>query len=147
MIVSAAGPSLDDLFLKRLKSIDKRLGMKWSDGPERWLMVYDKGDYDYVNMFLIETEDHQYRHPDQRDLVRIHVADLAAKSAKKRLRESAEYMAGKRLKDHQTAKENIRLMTVDSKIQLMQKFAQTAGYSKGNSAFRRIKAKARGEIY
>ena len=147
MIVTAGGPSLDDLFVKRLKRIDERLDMQWSAEPERWLMVYDKGSKDFVNMFLIETEDHQYRHPDNRDLVRIRVADLATKSAEKRFKESAEYMAEARIKDREDAKENIRLMTLDGKIQLMQKFAQAAGYSKGNSAFRRIKAKARGEIY
>lgn len=147
MIVTAGGPALDDLFVKRLKRIDKRLDMHWSAEPERWLMVYDKGDKNFVNMFLIETEDHQYRHPDKRDLVRIRVADLATKSAEKRLKESAEYMAETRLKDRQNAKEDIRHMTLDNKIQLMQAFSKAAGYSKGNSAFRRIKAKVRGEIY
>lgn len=147
MIVTAGGPSLDDLFVKRLKRIDKRLDMHWSEGPERWLMVYDKGNKNFVNMFLIETEDRQYRHPNNRDLVRIRVADLATKSAEQRLKESAEYMADVRLKDRKDGKENIRLRTLDSKIQLMQAFAKAAGHSKGNSAFRRITAKARGEIY
>jgi len=147
MIVSATGPSLDDLFLSRLKRIDKRLDMQWSKVPERWLMVYDKGNGNFVNMFLIETETGQYRHPDNRDLVTIRTADLATKSVEKRLKESAEYMAEARLKDRRNSKENIRLMTIDSKIQLMQAFSKAAGYSKGNSAFRRITAKARGEIY
>lgn len=147
MIVDATGPSLDDLFLKRLKRIDKRLGMQWSREPERWLMVYDKGNGNFVNMFLIETEDGQYRHPDQRDLVTIRVADLAVKSIDQRLKESAEYMADVRLKDRKNAKDNIRYATLDNKIQLMQAFSKAAGYSKGNSAFRRIQAKARGEIY
>ena len=147
MIVVAGGPALDDLFIKRLKRIDKRLDMHWSREPERWLMVYDKGGKNFVNMFLIETEDGQYRHPDSRDLVRIRVADLATKSAEKRLKESAEYMVEARLKDRSDAKDNIRHMTLDNKIQLMQTFAKAAGYSKGNSAFRRIQAKARGEIY
>ena len=147
MIVTAGGPSLDDLFVSRLKRIDKRLDMQWSKKPERWLMVYDKGCGNFVSMFLIETEDYQYRHPDKRDLVRIRVADLATKSVKLRLQESAEYMADTRLKDRADARENIRHMTLDNKIQLMQAFSKAAGYSKGNSAFRRIEAKARGEIY
>jgi len=147
MIVDAAGPSLDDLFMSRLKRIDKRLDMHWSKIPERWLMVYDKGDHDYVNMFLIETDDHEYRHPDNRDLVTIRTADLATKSVEKRLKESAEYMADVRLRDRKNAKDNIRHATLDNKIQLMQAFSKAAGYSKGNSAFRRIAAKARGEIY
>ena len=147
MIVTAGGPALDDLFIKRLKRIDKRLDMHWSRGPERWLMVYDKGNGNFVNMFLIETETYQYRHPDKRDLVRIRVADLATKSAERRLKESHEYMTEARIKDRKDATENIRLMTLDSKVQLMQAFSKAAGYSKGNSAFRRITAKARGEIY
>ena len=147
MIVTGGGPALDDLFLKRLKRIDKRLDIHWSDLPERWLMVYDKGGNNFVNMFLIETEDGQYRNPDKRDLVRIRVADLATKSVEQRLRESAEYMAEVRLKDRKDAKDNIRYATLDNKIQLMQAFSKAAGYSKGNSAFRRIQAKARGEIY
>jgi len=147
MIVTAGGPALDDLFVKRLKQIDKRLDMHWSREPERWLMVYDKGNGNFVNMFLIETETGQYRHPDQQDLVRIRVADLATKSAEKRLKESEDYMIEARLKDRKDGKENIRLMTLDSKVQLMQAFSKAAGYSKGNSAFRRIEVKARGEIY
>lgn len=147
MIVSAAGPALDDIFLKRLKRIDKRLGMVWQEGPERWVMVYDKGDNDLVNMFLIDTEDHQYRHPDQRDLIRIRAADLVAKDAVARYREAAEYMVNTRKKDRETAKDNIRNMTKDDRIQLMQAFAKLAGSGKGNSAFRRIQAKARGQIY
>lgn len=147
MIVDATGPALEDLFIFRLKRIDKRLDMQWSRKPERWLMVYDKGNSNFVNMFLIETEDGQYRHPDNRDLVTIRVADLATKSAELRLKESAEYMADIRLKQRKDTKDNIRYMTLDNKIQLMQTFAKAAGHSKGNSAFRRIKAKARGEIY
>lgn len=147
MIVSSAGPALDDLFLKRLKRIDNRLGMVWQEGPERWVMVYDKSKNNLVNMFLIETEDHQYRHPDQRDLVRIRAADLVAKDAVARYRESAQYMVDARVKDRENAKENIRNMTKDDRIQLMQAFAKLAGSGKGNSAFRRIQAQARGEIY
>lgn len=147
MIVTAGGPCLDDLFVKRLKRIDKRLDVHWAKEPERWLMVYDKGNQNFVNMFLIETEDKQYRHPDRRDLVAIRAADLAVKGIEQRLRESAEYMADTRLKNRKDAKDNIRYMTLDNKIQLMQAFSKAAGYSKGNSAFRRIQAKARGEIY
>ena len=147
MIVSGGGPTLDDLFLKRLKRIDKRLDMVWQAGPERWVMVYDKGKQDFVNMFLIETEDHQYRHPDRRDLVRIRAADLVAKDAVVRYREAAEYMVKTRQKDRQDARDNIRNMTKDDRIQLMQAFAKLAGSGKGNSAFRRIQAKARGQIY
>ncbi|MFH1624470.1 MAG: hypothetical protein ABID54_04855 [Pseudomonadota bacterium] len=147
MIMSAAGPALDDLFLRRLKRIDNRLDMLWSKGPERWLMVYDKGNNNLVNMFLIETEDHQYRHPDHRDLVRIKAADLVAKDAVARYREAAQYMVDVRQADRKRAKDNIRNMTVDDRIQLMQAFSKLAGSGKGNSAFRRIQAKARGQIY
>lgn len=147
MIYSATGPALDDLFLRRLKRIDKRLDMYWSEAPERWVMAYEKPDKTLVNMFIIETEDHEYRHPDKRDLVRIKAADLVAKDAVTRQREAAQYMIDTREKDRKRAKDNIRDMTRDDRVQLMQAFARLSGSGKGNSAFRRVQARARGHVY
>lgn len=147
MIVSSTGPALDNAFYKRLKRIDKRLDVRWNRNVERWLIVYVRPNGQDAAMFLVETEANQYRHPDRRDLVRLKAADMATKRVQDMLRESAEYMYSYREKQISQARENIRLMTVDDKIQLMQKFSKLAGSGKGNSAFRRIQARARGIVY
>ena len=96
---------------------------------------------------VVEDEKGKFRHPDLRDIDVIMESDINKKEPKDRIKEAAQYMVDEREKDRKKAKAMIKERTIDDKVQLMNAFAKVAGIGKGNSAFRRVKAKARGEVY
>jgi len=55
-------------------------------------------------------------------------------------------MIDEREKSRKQAKDMIRERTIDDKIQLINVFSKEAGF-KGNSAFRRVREKAKGKVY
>ena len=57
------------------------------------------------------------------------------------------YMEKVRKKQRALGRDNIRGMTKDDKIQLMQSFGKLMGAGKCNSAFRRITPKPQGDVF
>ena len=130
-------PEPDRSFLRDLKSLDKRLSVKFNDS--HFVVCYDRGHGEPVNILRIKGEDNGFRQPDKRDLAIIKGGDLAeGPKMELRLREAAYKAELIRRRDKQKAHENIRDLTKDSKNQLAKAFIQATNQSKGNAAFRRI---------
>ena len=129
-------PNCDRSFLKDLKSLDKRLSVFFNGA--HFVVRYDRGYGEPVNIFRVKGRDDGFRQPDRRDLEVIKGGDLETEKMETRLKRSA--YAAERLRQEQIrkAKENIRDMTRDDKIFLSQKFGQITNQSKSNAAFRRI---------
>ena len=130
-------PSVERGFLKDLKSLDKRLSTKFNG--EHFVICYDRGYGEPVNILRIQGDGGSFRQPDKRDLAIIKGGDLAeGPKMETRLREAA-YRAERQREDaKRKAAENIRNMTKDDKIYLAQKIGQLTNQSKSNAAFRRI---------
>jgi hypothetical protein len=130
-------PEVDRSFKRDLKNLDSRLGTKFNG--QNFIVTYDRGHGEPVNILRVRGEDGGFRQPDKRDLAIIKGGDLAeGPKMEMRLREAAYKAERIREADKRKAHENIRDMTKDSRNQLTKAFIQATNQSKGNAAFRRI---------
>ena len=130
-------PEVDRSFKRDLKNLDSRLSTKFNG--EHFVVTYDRGHGEPVNILRIKGENEGFRQPDRRDLAIIKGGDLAeGPKMETRLREAAYRSELQRREARRKAAENIRDMTKDDKIYLGQKIGQLTNQSKSNAAFRRI---------
>jgi len=136
-------------FPKRLKEIDKDLNIQWNPVLERFTIHQKTCNPQIPNALIcvVKNENGSFRHPDMRDISFLRQADIRNEGPKERERRVAEYMIDEREKHRKNTKDEIRHATRENKIQLVNVVTKAANIGKGNSAFRRIKAKARGEVY
>jgi hypothetical protein len=130
-------PEVDRSFKRDLKSLDSRLGAKFNG--QHFVITYDRGYGEPVNILRIKGEGGSFRQPDKRDLMVIKGGDLAeGEKMDTRLQKAAYASELIRREARRKAKENIRDMTKDNRNQLEKAFLQRTNLSKGNAVFRRI---------
>jgi hypothetical protein len=129
-------PEVDRSFKRDLKNLDRRLDAKFNG--EHFVVTYDRGYGEPVNIFRIKGRDDGFRQPDRRDLEVIKGGDLEVEKMETRLKKAAYAAECQRREDQRKAKDNIRNMTKDDKIQLQRAVARKYGTGKGNATFRRI---------
>jgi hypothetical protein len=128
-------PEIDRSFLRDLKNLDRRLGMKFNG--EHFVVTYERGLGQPVNILRIRGENGSFRQPDQRDLKIIKGGDLAVKREETYAEAAYKEELVQREITHKRH-ENFRDMTKDGKNQLAKAFTQAFNHSKGNATFRRI---------
>ena len=134
----------DRSFMKDLKSLDKRLGCHFNENLGNFVVTYDRPYGEPAAILRVKREDDGFRQPDQRDIKFIKSGDMENQTVSERLQKSAKYFEDSRAKARKDAKDNIRNMTKDDKIQWTETLSKAHGSGKGKTAFRKIKPKARG---
>lgn len=130
-------PSVDRSFVKDLKSLDKRLSTKFNG--QNFIVCYDRGHGEPVNVLRIQGEGGTFRQPDKRDLIVIKGGDLAeGPKMELRLKEAAYRAELQQREVKRKRYGEIRDMTKDSRRQLEKAYIQATNQSKGNATFRRI---------
>jgi hypothetical protein len=137
-------PTIDRSFMRDLKSMDRRLNVKFNGS--NFVITYDRGHGEPVNLSCVKADDGSFRQPDRRDLEFLLAGDMERINPKEHLARVAEYMDTVRKRDKVKAKELIRDCTRDDKIQLMRAMSQLYNCGKNNSAFRRIDHKPRRNV-
>ena len=133
--------SPDRSFVRELRNIDRRLGVKWNG--LHFVITYNRGYGEPVNILQIKAENGAFRQPDQRDLIRLREGDLASgETMDARLRRLSYISEQARDRLREKTRTDIRDMTKDNKNQLQRAFREVANTGgKANSAFRRITPK------
>lgn len=134
----------DRSFMRKLKEISPDLGCKYEPGHEHFVITHRRVIGDPVPILLIESDDGGFRHPDQRDINKILASDTHRVPVKDRMRALAKYLEEDRARKRASARDEIRNMTKDDKIQLTRAFGNAANVSKNNSQFRRVEPRPRG---
>jgi len=134
----------DRVFVKNLKTLDKRLGCKYVPDHGHFVVDYERAYGGRVPIFMVKGDKGEFRQPDKRDLDFLKSGDLNNEDMKTKIQKSALYMEKAREKQQKDARDNIRGATKDDKIQLARAFGRLAGGGKNNSAFRRIEPKPKG---
>ena len=130
-------PSVDRSFMKDLKNLDKRLGVKWNG--ENFVVTYDRGHGEPVNIYRVKDDGGGFRQPNRNDLKIIWQGDLTRGEKPEHRVQKLAYMSElMRRKQRETTKGNIRHLTRDNKRYLSQKVTQLTNIGKGNSSVRRI---------
>ena len=136
----------DRHFMKKLKNLDPKLGCEFNRNTEKFNITFDRVGRPAVVLFPVKSESGGFRQPDQRELTVLGESDLERVGMRDRLNKTSKYMADYRDKQAVDAKNNIRDMTKDGKIQLMNAIGR-AGGGKHNSTFRRVKPKTKGKVF
>lgn len=129
-------PEVDRSFLRDLKNLDKRLDAKFNGN--HFVITYERGHGEPVNILRVRGEDGGFRQPDRRDLAIIKGGDLEDEKMETRLRKAAYKAEQQRLNERRKVKEMIRDRTKDDKLQLAKAITRLSNSSKGNASFRRI---------
>jgi hypothetical protein len=135
----------DRSFMRDLKNMDRRLGCKFNG--QNFVITYDRGYGEPVNVLLIKRDDGGFRHGTSRDLEVLRGGDLASgESMDTRLRKLAyaSYEIRETLK--RKHRENIRNMTKDDKNYMMNKIGRLTGQGKPRPAYRQVPYKAKNAV-
>lgn len=123
-------------FMKQLKALDSRLGVKFNG--EHFVVTFQRPGQAEYNVWKVVDERGGFRQPDQRELEMLRESNLERIGPDERFNLAREYMERFRSDARERVKDEVKGMTRDSRIQLVQAFRRVAGSGKGNSAFRRI---------
>jgi hypothetical protein len=137
----------DRVFMARLKKIDKRLGCHYEMIHGHFVITFKRATGDPVPLFMVKTDDGDFRHPDQRDINTLMESDLRKESPRERMIKASKYMSDYREKKRKQAHDLFHGLTRDDRRQLMPAFAKLTKDGKFNSTFRRIVPKPRGIVY
>lgn len=130
--------TVDRSFMKDLKALDKRLDCFFNPDDEVFVVTYKRATGEPVPIAKCggRQPDGSFRQPNQSDLGFVASGDRSKVSLDEHLRKVADYMESFRAKKRADARENIRNMTKDDKIQLKNAAARVADGGKHNSTFR-----------
>jgi len=135
----------DRAFMKELTSLDRRLSVKFNGS--NFVICYDRGHGEPVNVLRVKRDDGGFRQPDRRDLELLKQGDLAnGDSMNRRLDKLAYASYELREKIRKTHSDNIKNMTKDDKHFLMNKIGKVAGQGKPRPAFRPVPYKSKNAV-
>ncbi|MBL0716797.1 MAG: hypothetical protein JJV89_02000 [Desulfosarcina sp.] len=137
----------DNVFVKRLKTLDKKLGCNYEQSHGHFVVTYRRAHGGSVPIMIVKGKDGGFRQPDNRDLTYIMSGDRQNSTARKKIESTAKYMEDYRAKKKKRVAEEFRDRTKDDKNQLMNVMTQAAGAGKGNSTYRRVEPKPKGQKF
>jgi hypothetical protein len=129
--------------MKQLKELDSRLGCRFREDLERFVITWEK-IYGPPDEIMVVSKPH-FRQPDMRELMFLCEGDLRRTDMRERLEMSAAYFAEYRKKEEDFQRDEIRNMTKDDKIQLANAFRETYNTGGKPSAFRRVTPPVKGK--
>jgi len=133
----------DRFFMKQLKELDPRLGCRFREDLERFVIIWEKfwGEPDEI---MVVSKPF-YRQPDRRELLFLSDGDLHRIDMRERLETTAAYFEDYRKREDENVADDLRNMTKDDKIQLLNTFRQVYNTGGKPSAFRRITPPVKGK--
>jgi hypothetical protein len=134
-------------FLRKLKSMDKRLDCVFRPEHGHMVIVYDRGWGEPVNLLLVKADDGSFRQPDNRELQLLSDGDMEKQRLSDKLAKTAQHMYEVRENDQRKAGQLIRDLTKDNKIQLRNVYDKAHGRGKNKAAFRPITYKPKGQVF
>lgn len=138
-------PSVDRGFMRNLKALDKRLGVKFNGS--HFVITYDRGYGEPVNLCLVKTDSGDFRQPDMREIKLLHEGDMATKNARLELERRAYELQRSNERSERKTKEFIRDMTKDDSHTLANAFRKVTGIGKNAPKFRQIAYKPKGQVF
>lgn len=135
----------DAYFMKQLKELDQRLGCRFREDLQRFVITWEKfwGQNDEI---MVVSKSH-FRQPDRRELLFLCEGDLHRGDMRDRLNKSAAYFEDYRKRQDASVADDIRNATKDDKVQLRNTFRKVYNTGGKPSTFRRIKPKIKGKTF
>jgi hypothetical protein len=137
----------DRVFLKRLKELDPRLICEFGREAQRFLIKYKRPVGEPLIVLKIETENGEFRQPDNRDIEKLKKYDTHRVSLKTILDASATYLESWRSRHRRNTRMEFRDRTKEDKIQLMNIMKRITGSYKPAGTFRQVNPRPRRHEY
>lgn len=137
----------DRYFMKKLKKLDPNLGCEYNRNAKRFNITYKRATGLPVPIIQVKREDGGFRHPDQREINKLHESDTQRISLDDQLKRSSKYMQEYREKKAAEARENLRLMTIDDRKQLRRAVGKLHGPKYDASIFNKVTPKPKGKVF
>jgi hypothetical protein len=116
--------------------------VKFNENVGNFVVTYERGYGDPVNIYRVRDDSGGFRQPDQRDLKIIKGGDLNdGAKMETRLKEFAYQSEKIREDQKRKTHDNIRNMTRDDRRYLTQRIAKLTNTGKGVTAFRQVTPK------
>jgi hypothetical protein len=126
-------PVPDRVFVKDLKVFDPELRVTFHRPIGKFVVSKRRAIGSDFVVLVIETDDGQFRMPDQRDIKALYNGDLWRHGGvKERIRSGEEHMKAYRDKEEKEIETETRARAADSKIQLSNAFRKT--FNEGSKA-------------
>lgn len=133
----------DRFFMKQLKKLDPRLGCRFREDLERFVLTWEKFHGPPDEIMVVSKP--YYRQPDRRELLLLSEGDLHRTDMRERLEISAAYFEDYKKKEKAMQADEIRNMTKDDKIQLSNTYRKVFNTGGKPSAHRRIPPPVKGK--
>lgn len=137
----------DKFFMKQLKDLDKNLGCTFNHNAGKFVITYKRATGQPVPLMQVVSESGGFRQPDRREIEKLKESDTHRVSMKERLNIASRYMQEYRENKEREARENIRYMTLDDKLQLRSAIGRCEGPKCDSSIFPKITPKSKGKIF
>lgn len=134
-------------FMKQLKALDSKLGCEFNRDTQRFNITYKRATGLPVPIMQVNSESGGFRQPDQREINKLHESDTQRVPMKDQLQRASKYMQDYREKKKREARENIRLMTKDDKLQLRKAIGRAAEPKADHSIFNKPTYKPKGKVF
>lgn len=134
----------DRCFMTDLHRLDKRLGVKFNG--QTFIITYNRGYDEPVNLWVVKREDGGFRQPDRRDLEALCQGDLNKERWADRWQQITHHMYHEREKLRERSHDFFHHQTADNKTTLLKAFGKARNDSKSNAAFRRVETKPKPKI-
>ena len=131
-------------FIKELKQLDSRLGVKFRYDIERFVITWDMPVGPSHELFVVRDERGGFRQPDKRDLLFLCANDLHRTDLRSHLSKTERLIQEFRERQERYEEDEVKGMTADGKIQLMNAYRETFNTGGKPSAHRRIGLNPRG---
>ena len=139
-------PTVNPSFLRKLKEFDPALRVEFSREAHRFVITKPRAYGAAWQLHLVQSEDGDFRQPDERDIAVLWLGDLWRHGGPKaRVRRGEDYMLDYQDREDRRISEEFRETSRDNKIQLRRMYRRDVlGDGKGNAEFRRVNLKRRG---
>jgi len=133
----------DAFFMKQLKELDQRLGCRFREDLDRFVITWEKF-WGLPDEVMVVSKP-GFRQPDRRELLKLCGGDLHRQDMRSRLNETAAYFADYEKRQNDFVADELRAQTREDKTQLKNTYRKVFNTGGKASAHRRITPKAKGE--
>jgi len=141
--------NIDRGFMEQLKAMDERLGACFDPDAEKILITYRRASGQDVPVYIVQTEEGEFRQPDGRDLQALRESDGENITPKQRIEKTAKYFEEYQAKQRNATRAMILERTLDDKHQLRRTVNQIYNRASGKAGqhVRKLSPRARGKVF
>ena len=137
--------SPDSTFMRKLKELDPKLDCEFKGPlPNKFVITYERAVGPPATIWLVETDNGQFRKPDERDIETLRASDVHKEDIKTRFHRTAKYAEEYKAEMDRKAEEAIYERNKDDYVQLRRTIDRVDNPKAMSGVYRKINHKPKG---